>query len=376
MTMTLDQELAALAEPLRQRLAQRGFDPRRLESWAADIFRGQDERNRLKGDVQPVGEDRIVAAPDPSDPLFAEHHARGAAALAAGQLAVCVLAGGMATRMGGVVKALVEVTEGRTFLDLRLAEQQKLTKTHGRPVPLWLMTSEPTDGPIRDALGSRRDGERIATFEQLVSLRLTPEGDLWRDDDGAPSVYATGHGDLPDALAAAGLLQRFVEGGGRYLWISNLDNLGASVDLTVLGQHIESKAPLTVELVDKNPGDRGGGPVLHDGKPIIAEDFRVPLDFDADQVPVFNTNTFLVSAQALAELQMAWTYVEVHKQVKGRAAVQFERLLGEMTEALEPRFLRVPRSGLATRFLPMKSREDLDSSRQIIEQVAQQHLLG
>ncbi|MBW2459870.1 MAG: UTP--glucose-1-phosphate uridylyltransferase, partial [Deltaproteobacteria bacterium] len=279
-------------------------------------------------------------------------------------------------RMGGVVKALVEVTEGRTFLDLRMAEQQRLTETHGRPVPLWLMTSEPTDGPIRDALGSRRDGERIATFQQFASLRLTPEGGLWLDEAGEPSVYATGHGDLPDALAAAGLLRRFVDGGGRYLWISNLDNLGASVDLAMLGQHIESDAPLTVELVDKNPGDRGGGPVLHDGKPIIAEDFRVPVDFDADRVPVFNTNTFLVSAQPLAELHMDWTYVEVHKQVSGRAAVQFERLLGEMTEALEPRFLRVPRSGLGTRFLPMKSREDLDSSLELIEQVAQHRLLG
>ncbi|MBW2459693.1 MAG: hypothetical protein JRI68_34705, partial [Deltaproteobacteria bacterium] len=92
--MTLDQQLADLPEPLRRRLAQRGFDPQRLAAWGADIFRGQDERNRLKGDVQPVGEDRIVTAPDPSNPRFAELHERGAAAVAAGQLAICVLAGG------------------------------------------------------------------------------------------------------------------------------------------------------------------------------------------------------------------------------------------------------------------------------------------
>ena len=33
------------------------------------------------------------------------------------------MAGGMATRMGSVVKALVEALPGRTFLDLRLAER-------------------------------------------------------------------------------------------------------------------------------------------------------------------------------------------------------------------------------------------------------------
>src|SRR5207247_4288 len=95
---------------------------------------------------------------------------------------------------------------GNTFLDLRLAEHDELQKLSGMAVPLWLMTSEATNGPIRAALGSRLEAGDIATFEQFVSLRLTPEGALFRDDDGQPSVYATGHGDLPDALRASGLL--------------------------------------------------------------------------------------------------------------------------------------------------------------------------
>ncbi len=368
--MALEQAIAALPDKLRKRLAARGFDPKQLATWAADMDRGQDQRNRLSGDVRPVSEASIATAPTGADPRWSELHQLGAAALERGELAVCVLAGGMATRMGGVVKALVEVTGSHTFLDLRVAEHRQLEADHGRPVPLWLMTSEATDRPIQDALGDLRDGNRIATFEQLVSLRLTPDGELWVDRSGTPSTYATGHGDLPAALGASGLLDRFIDAGGRYVWISNLDNLGASVDLALLGQHIESSAALTVELVDKVAGDRGGGPVLHDGKPIIAEDFRLPLDFDADQVPVFNTNTFLASAHELAQLAMEWTYVEVHKQVEGSGAVQFERLLGEMTEALEPRFLRVPRAGAETRFMPMKSREDLEQSRQLIEQIA------
>jgi UTP--glucose-1-phosphate uridylyltransferase len=373
--MTLEQALAALPEELRKRLSQRGFDPKRLATWAADIHRGQDQRNRLGGAVRPVGESLIATAPTPEDPRWSELQGLGAAALKRGELAVCVLAGGMATRMGGVVKALVEVTGRQTFLDLRVAEHRRLEADHGRPVPLWLMTSEATDGPIREALGDLRDDNRIATFEQLVSLRLTPEGGLWVDETGQPSVYATGHGDLPSALQASGLIDRFIGAGGRYLWISNLDNLGASVDLAILGQHIDSAAALTVELVDKYAGDRGGGPVLHDGKPIIAEDFRVPLDFDVDQVPVFNTNTFLTSAHELAKLDMEWTYVEVRKEVAGSPAVQFERLLGEMTETLVPRFLRVPRAGPETRFMPMKSRQDLEQSRALIEQIAQARVI-
>ena len=37
----------------------------------------------------------------------------------------------------------------------------------------------------------------------------------------------------------------------------NLDNLGATVDPLVLGWHIDHGAPVTVEVVDKQEGDRG-----------------------------------------------------------------------------------------------------------------------
>jgi UTP--glucose-1-phosphate uridylyltransferase len=89
---------------------------------------------------------------------------KGAAELAAGRVALVVLAGGMATRMGGVVKALVEALPGKTFLELRLAEVDALGKRYGKTPPLWLMTSDATDEKTREALGSRLDGEGVAAF--------------------------------------------------------------------------------------------------------------------------------------------------------------------------------------------------------------------
>ena len=72
---------------------------------------------------------------------------RAAAALGAalpsgaGELAFsAVMAGGMATRMGGVVKALVPAFDGHTFLELRLNENATWSRRAGRAVPLWLMT--------------------------------------------------------------------------------------------------------------------------------------------------------------------------------------------------------------------------------------------
>ncbi len=274
--------------------------------------------------------------------------------------------------MGGVVKALVEALPARTFLDLRLAENDALSRAAGHAVPLWLMTSEATDGALRKALGARLDGEHVAAFEQFVSLRLTPEGTLFYGDDQLPSVYATGHGDLPDALRRTAFFRKFADAktaGKKVVAIANIDNLGATVDPLIIGFHLRSGAPLTVEVVDKLAGDKGGGPVRHDGRPIIVEEFRLPVGFDPKAVPVFNTNTFVVDAAALASLTMPWTYVEVEKTIDDAKAIQFERLLGEITTALPPNILRVPRDGTASRFLPVKDMPELARRRPEIEAI-------
>jgi UTP--glucose-1-phosphate uridylyltransferase len=367
--MTLSEELDALPPSLRASIEARGFSRSRLLDWARVMGGDRDARNRLSGEVKPPRQGDVGDAPHPGTQAYGEMREAGLAALSRGEVALCVLAGGMATRMGGVVKALVDALPGKTFLSLRLAEQAALA-ANGARVPLWLMTSEATRGPIEAALAGRLGSDDLAVFEQCVSLRLTPEGNIFHEADG-PSVYATGHGDLPDALGASGLLSRFVARGGKQVWIANLDNLGATIDPAILGFHLAHGGPLTVEVVDKVGSDRGGGPVVWNGRRIIAEEFRLPKDFDPSQVPVFNTNTFIVNAGALASLDFEFTFVEVDKTVEGRRAIQFERLLGEITVPLEPHFVRVPRDGVASRFLPVKDNPELAKRRPEIEAIAE-----
>jgi UTP--glucose-1-phosphate uridylyltransferase len=372
--VSLREQLAALPAPLLERIRARGFDPDRIARWAASVGKDRDSRNRLPGTVEPPRPGDIDDAPTPGTEAYDRYREAGLAALSRGEVALCVLAGGMATRMGGVVKALVEALPGRTFLDLRLGESEHLERAAGAPVPLWLMTSEATNGPIREALGPRlreeADNDRCTTFEQHVSLRLTSEGELFLDENGEPSVYATGHGDLPDALRESGILRRFIARGGKTIWIANLDNLGATVDPAILGWHLGHGGPLTVEVVDKVGSDKGGGPLRWNGRPVIVEDFRLPVGFDPSVVPVFNTNTFLVGAEALQGLAMEWIYVEVEKKVGDRKAIQFERILNELTLGLPARFLRVPRKGVEARFLPVKDVEELERRRPSIEAIA------
>lgn len=375
--MTLSQELAALDPALRNELGRYGFDPKRLEVWARSLARGGDS-NRVGGVVEAPEPGDISALPNEDSAEGKRLGARGLEALARGELAFIVLAGGMATRMGGLVKAMIEAIPGRSFLDLRLAEQRHWAQISGRTAPLWLMTSHATDDPIRQALGARLDNQNLAAFTQHASLRLTPEKRLFIDAHGMPSVYATGHGDLPEALAESSLLSSFLQTGHeKYVWITNLDNLGASIDPLILGWHIEYGSELTVEVVDKVGSDRGGIPARWNGRPVILEEFRLPQSFDPSSVRVFNTNSFLVDARALLELAMDFTWLRVEKSVEGRPAIQHERLVGEITTALDTRFLRVPRDGERSRFLPVKDAKELEARRSSIEEVVKRRgMLG
>jgi UTP--glucose-1-phosphate uridylyltransferase len=241
------------------------------------------------------------------------------------------------------------------------------------------MTSDATDAPTRDALAESGAPAHVATFTQDLGLRLTREGALFLGDDGRPSTYAPGHGDLPDALRRSGLLSAFVSAGGKHVWIANLDNLGATIDAALLGHFIETGAAVMVEAAPKVAGDKGGIPVWADAQDDqgrttrrlqVLEEFRLPKGFDAAAVRVFNTNTFLVRAEAALRTQVRWNWFEVEKKVGERTAVQFERLLQELTAAMPATYVRVPRDGVVARFLPVKDFEELAKRRDDIRAVA------
>jgi UTP--glucose-1-phosphate uridylyltransferase len=366
MAVPLPEQLRALPPDLRAELGRYHFDAARLCALAS----ASAHDNVVAGQVSPPHPDDIRTLPERGSVDYQRLETLGRAELAAGRVALVVLAGGMATRMGGVVKALVEPVPGRTFLSLRLGEVASIARRYGTPPPLWLMTSHATEAALRNALRAELDGDRVATFPQCVSLRLTPSGELYRDASGGPSRYASGHGDLPEALQQSGLLGRFVARGGRVVLATNLDNLGGTLDPAIIGWHVDHGQPVTSEVVDKLDADRGGIPVYVDGRLCVLEEFRLPASFDPARVRVFNTNVFHFEAHALAGLDQPWSFFRVQKQVDGAPVIQFERLVNEVTSFLPTRYLHVPRLGVESRFLPVKDVEELAARRAENELVA------
>ncbi|MDB5097013.1 MAG: UTP--glucose-phosphate uridylyltransferase [Cyanobacteria bacterium RYN_339] len=319
-------------------------------------------KNVLSGVVEAPQAGEIVPLPAPGTPAHAALVALGRQALDAGQLGVVILSGGMATRFNyDKPKGVFPIFEGKSFLQLKL----EAVKALGRPVPIYLMTSFATDGAIREHLEANQyfglDPKLVVRFQQYRMPRLAPDGSHFKED-GEVSYAAPGHGDFPMAFQASGSLAAFMEGGGRYLLFSNVDNLGATVDLAIVGSHVQAGKQMTVEVAPKNQGDQGGAPARVDGRLQLVEGFAFPPGFDQDSVDVFNTANYVFNAAALGDdFELPWYVVE--KKVDGQIVIQFEHLAGDLSTVLSAHFVRVDRE---ERFLPVKNVTDVPGVQEIL----------
>lgn len=366
----LDRELDPETRTLLERY---GFERKTFELLRERLRSGyaEETHNRLERALDSPAPSDVVALPPLGSARRSQLHERGLAELRAGRVATVVLAGGMATRFGGVVKAAVPVLEQHTFLDLKLRDFARVAHGANTPLRVYLMTSFATHEEVsRMARASDADASslRVQAFPQFVSLRLSADGGLFRDGAGNPSPYAPGHGDLPFALRRAGILRELAQAGVRHLYMSNVDNLAATLDPAILGLHVERELELSFEVTALLSGDKGGVPARVDGKLQVVEALRYPAGFDERSIPLFSTNSFVFDVAAL-DRQFELTWLRVTKQVDGRPAIQFERLVNELSAFVTCGGVTVERAGADGRFLPVKDPPELVQRLPEIERV-------
>lgn len=360
-------------------LSRFGFDRARFTEAHAAIQAGTltEKSSLITSGLEPAP--GVVDVPF-SGPAAAELRAMGEAALRRGEVAVVVLNGGMATRFGNVVKGTVEVYDGKSFIALKAANVAHARKTYGAPVPLVLMNSFATDAATKQHLAEHDDfglpAEDLLTFTQSISIRLTPEGGLFVGADGKPSYYAPGHGDFFSAIRQSGVLGKLRARGIKVLMFSNVDNLGATVEPIVIGQHLALGAELSAEVTAKRrtasgDWDKGGSPAQVNGRTQIVEGFRLPSDLPPTFLPDFSTNNFLFDVAAIdRDISLPWHLVR--KKVDDLPALQLESIACEASALddasgkplLKLGLLRVPRDDENGRFFPVKERVDLDAMRE------------
>jgi UTP--glucose-1-phosphate uridylyltransferase len=351
----------------RELLDRYAFDEETFEKLRAQVASGEVHAgsNVVSGTVEPPYADDVTRLPSEDDAAWAEARAAGVETLTAGRVAQIVLAGGMATRFGGVVKGAVEAIDGRSFLAWKLGATARLGEELGVELPVALMTSFATDDETRSHVASLDVPEPL-WFSQSISLRLTEPGAVFLENR-KPSLYAPGHGDLIASIRRSGTLDRLRARGVEHVSVSNVDNLGARVDPVVIGAHVLTGRPATFEVARKE-GDMGGAPARVDGRLGLLEGPEFPPSFGHDAIRIFNTNTATLSLDALdRDYDLRWLYVR--KSVDGRIAVQLERLYHHLSWEQESTFLEVPRTGERGRFFPIKEPEDLRRSEQALREM-------
>lgn len=283
------------------------------------------------------------------------------------KLAVLKLNGGLGTTMGCVgPKSSIHVRGGENFLDLCVKHIDNLNKQYSINVPLILMNSYNTER-VTNKLLKRYKGVRTFTqsvYPRLYTDSLLPVCSSFQE----ASVYPPGHGDMFDALNKSGHLDALLNEGKEYLFVSNIDNLAATVDFKILNYVLTENIDFLMEVTDKTRADIKGGTIIeYDGALRLLEIAQVATEHKSDftsvrKFKIFNTNSVWINLKALKEVMNAGKLeldIIVNKKIlpkTNEACIQLETAIGAAIKYFpRSKGMIVPRS----RFLPVKNTSDL-----------------
>ena len=314
----------------------------------------------------------------PESAVLPESSANRTAELVAATV-VIKLNGGLGTGMGlEKAKSLLEVKDGLTFLDL-IARQILHQRQAAPGLRFLLMNSFSTSQDSLDflarypELGCPAD---IELMQNKVPKICHPEATpLTWPNQPAHEWCPPGHGDIYAALLGSGWLEKLCQQGVRYAFISNSDNLGATLDPAILAWFAASDAPFLMEVTRRTEADKKGGHLAlrrSDNRLVLRESAQCLKSDEAEFQNIerhqfFNTNNLwlrldrlketLEAAGGLLPLPVMQNFKTADpRDPKSPAVVQLETAMGAAIECFPgSRAIIVPRD----RFAPVKTTADL-----------------
>lgn len=296
------------------------------------------------------------------------------------QLTVIKLNGGLGTSMGlEKAKSLMPIKGEDTFLDFIAKQILFLRKLKTDRPSFLLMNSFATQ---RDSLDYLKRYPKLATQGRLDFLQSrVPKIDASSFEPvewpAQPDLEwcPPGHGDLYPSLMGSGLLEQLLDQGTKFLFVSNSDNLGATVDLPLLRYFAESGLSFLMEVAERTPSDKKGGHLARrrsNGRLLLRESAQCPAEEmesfqDIERHRFFNTNNLWIQLEdlktALDQNGGALPLPLIRnpktldpKDPNSRKVLQLESAMGAAIECFDNAgAIVVPR----TRFSPVKTNGDL-----------------
>lgn len=289
------------------------------------------------------------------------------------------LNGGLGTSMGlDHAKVLLPAKHHFSFLDLIVNQILDLRTRYKYAVPVIFMNSLNTHDDTRERLAAFPDlaGDVPLDFLQhrvpkIDAASLAPVS--WPSDHDL-EWSPPGHGDIYSALSLTGLLDELLARDFTCAFVANADNLGAVMNLDILGYFVESDFSFLMEVADRTPADKKGGHLacLSDGRLTLREVAQCPADDltsfeDINRYRYFNTNSiwlnleklrrYLTDHEGIVDLPMIRNLKTVDPtQPASTRVIQLETAMGAAISMFPNAMaVRVPRS----RFMPVKTCQDL-----------------
>jgi len=294
---------------------------------------------------------------------------------------VCKLNGGLGTGMGlDKAKSLLKVKGDDTFLDLTAKQIASMRVTYGSNVKFMLMnsfsTSEDTLNFFKDKYPALAAEDGLEMMQNKVpKLDATTYVPATCDSDPSNEWCPPGHGDLYAAMVGSGRLDALLAEGFVYMFVSNSDNLGATLDLAILTHFASIEAPFMMECCERTNNDKKGGHlavrnsdkqlILRESAMCASEDESAFQDISKHRF--FNTNNLWIRLDKLKEIIdkhggfIPLPMIMNHKTVdptddNSQKVIQLETAMGAAIECFEgATAIVVPR----TRFAPVKKCDDL-----------------
>jgi UTP--glucose-1-phosphate uridylyltransferase len=262
------------------------------------------------GDTGVIREDEIAPLADtPAYDDITRYAEAGRAAL--GRAVMLKLNGGLGTSMGlERAKSLLRVRDDLSFLDIIARQTLALNEHSGQRVALLLLNSFNTDADTQEVLERypALRGEVPQTVMQgkvpkILQETLAPAD--WPEDTEI-EWCPPGHGELYVALDASGTLDALLGHGYEYMFVSNADNLGATLDPAILGYVARERIPFLMEVAERTEADKKGGHVARhkSGRLLLREiaqcdEADLPHFQDVSRHGLFNTNNIWIDLRRL-----------------------------------------------------------------------------
>ncbi len=287
------------------------------------------------------------------------------------------LNGGLGTSMGMPhAKSLLSVREGYTFLDIILEQAHLKGRSEHGECFLILMNSPNTDKDIREYLDQTcyQDNCPLVfnqhVYPKVLANTLEPAE---YPKDRQLEWNPPGHGDMFASLWTSGMLEYLLDQGKRYAFVSNADNLGASINPGILGYFARNRFSMLMEVANRTSTDKKGGHLAKypNGQLVLRESAQCPeddMDFfqDVNRHRFFNTNNLWLDLQilydyiqreGLPELPLIVNPKNLNPRDENSPRIyQLETAMGSAVSVFErSSALKVGRN----RFIPVKKSNDL-----------------